>query len=197
MNAIPHPREPEKDPPDELPGTWIGIPQSVPSSWCFSCDVCCRFPEKDSFLAPYFTGPEISLAIREGIPAHLFSDPAGSKITLIPFQEGYICPCFSPEENRCTIYPFRPLDCRIYPFALMRETSQAPSDSPPVLGADTLCPFIRDGIDRQDLRTESESLALLLETPIFRGLFYDHPDLINRWQEDVLVLGTLKDTETE
>ncbi len=31
------------------------LPQIVPRQICFRCDVCCRFPEPDSFLRPYFT----------------------------------------------------------------------------------------------------------------------------------------------
>ncbi len=38
------------------------IIQIVPPDWCFKCDVCCRFPESTSFLAPYFTAEEISKA---------------------------------------------------------------------------------------------------------------------------------------
>ena len=39
------------------------LPQFVPGSACFQCEVCCRFPESDSFLRPYFTRDEIGVAV--------------------------------------------------------------------------------------------------------------------------------------
>src|SRR5256885_9199863 len=43
------------------------VEQIVPSRVCFTCDVCCRFPERDSPLRPYFTREEIQAAIARGI----------------------------------------------------------------------------------------------------------------------------------
>ena len=40
----------------------IKINQIVPPEWCSKCDVCCRFPEKDSFLVSYFNHDEITAA---------------------------------------------------------------------------------------------------------------------------------------
>ncbi|MFM8551179.1 MAG: hypothetical protein ACKOCD_02535, partial [Nitrospiraceae bacterium] len=64
------------------------FPQCVPSRVCVSCDVCCRFPEPDSFLRPYFTAEEIAQAAAQGIDPALFPDPAGSQIGLVPNPSG-------------------------------------------------------------------------------------------------------------
>ena len=40
------------------------VEQIVPGKVCFACDVCCRFPEQDSALRPYFTKEEIWAAVR-------------------------------------------------------------------------------------------------------------------------------------
>ena len=45
------------------------LPQLVPSSACFSCEICCRFPDPDSVLRPYFTGEEIARAVEHGLAA--------------------------------------------------------------------------------------------------------------------------------
>ena len=42
------------------------VEQIVPSRVCFTCDVCCRFPERDSPLRPYFTREEIQAAFEIG-----------------------------------------------------------------------------------------------------------------------------------
>src|SRR5437868_9945275 len=45
---------------DEQVGVFVtppsALPQLVPSRTCLQCDVCCRFPDPDSSLRPYFTG---------------------------------------------------------------------------------------------------------------------------------------------
>ncbi len=170
-----------------LPETWEGIPRIVPSSWCFACDVCCRFPEKDSFLAPYFTGEEIQWALREGTSFSRFSDEGGCKIGLLPHEEGYICPCFSPEDHHCRIYAHRPLDCRIYPFALMID----PAGSRLLLGIDMKCPFVQDAAHRPAIAAAANLLAALLDSSPFLELLRENPGLVNRWQDDVRVLKEL------
>ena len=59
------------------------LPQLVPEATCFRCDVCCRFPEADSFLRPYFTGPEISDAVAHGVTESFFPDKSGSQVELV------------------------------------------------------------------------------------------------------------------
>ena len=52
---------------DELLGAFvtppIALPQLVPSRTCLQCDVCCRFPDPDSALRPYFAESEIARAL--------------------------------------------------------------------------------------------------------------------------------------
>lgn len=72
------------------------LPQLVPEAACVRCDVCCRFPEADSFLRPYFTGPEISDAVAHGVTESFFPDKSGSQVELVKNSvgEGYLCPAF-------------------------------------------------------------------------------------------------------
>src|SRR5215216_1174192 len=101
------------------------LPQYVPGGVCRTCDVCCHFPEADSFLRPYFTQEEIADAVAHGIPDRQFSDASGSQVIVVPHPagDGYLCPAFDPLESRCTIYEHRPLDCQLYPLGLMWDTS--------------------------------------------------------------------------
>ena len=100
------------------PFPFIRVEQIVPSSVCATCDVCCRFPEFESALRPYFTAEEIQAAIAAGVPSDAFPDHAGTKIRLVPYGEGFICPAFNPKSGECGIYHSRPLDCRLYPVSL-------------------------------------------------------------------------------
>lgn len=79
--------------------------------YCAKCDVCCRFLDKETPLAP--TG-----------------------LTLKPYRDRFICRNFDPRKNRCKDYENRPLDCRIYPFVLMWSEDYRDV----VLGLDHKCP---------------------------------------------------------
>lgn len=195
------------------------LPQLVPSRVCLSCDVCCRFPETDSVLRPYFAEDEIRRAIAGGIEPSRFPDPTGCQIAPVPnpVGDGYLCPALDPTTSRCRIYESRPLDCQIYPLAMMwnAEHSQV------VLGWDTKCPFLREqsgcstfevqrSISSQNLEhqtsnlqsgasgaaptieTYADRIANLLERAETLDVLARHPRLIGPFQEDVVILRPLQ-----
>ncbi|HEX9742550.1 MAG TPA: phosphatidylglycerol lysyltransferase domain-containing protein [Nitrospiraceae bacterium] len=162
--------------------------QLVPSRICLSCDVCCRFPEPDSFLRPYFTAGEIRQAVARGIDPARFSDPSGCQVTVVPHSsgEGYLCPAFDPATSHCRIYEDRPLDCQIYPLAVMWTAD----GSAVVLGWDTKCPFMRDAVPSEIL-THARTLTATLEREDMLDTVASNPRLVGRFQEDVVVLNPL------
>ncbi len=198
------------------------LSQLVPSELCLKCDICCRFPDSDSFLAPFFTEEEVQKASRNGLSLDFFTGEKSGKIGLIPFPDeiespghngGCQCPCFDPVSHQCSIYEARPFDCQIYPFVLMRLDRQAlPSATPGfggmeseagrplnvnqpnevVLGMDTKCPFIRDRLNSPEIQAFSSELAQRLESPTCQTLLLKNPDLIGPFQEDVVVLCRLR-----
>src|SRR5574341_811768 len=184
------------------------LPQVVPSRVCLTCAVCCRFPEAESFLRPYFTAEEIRRAVAAGLDSGYFPDPQGSQVRLVPIPsgDGYLCPAFDPATSRCRIYEARPLDCQIYPLALMWSAD----GSQVVLGWDSKCPFLQEGArheasgERADLPSSplplaprpplgayAERIAALIEEEGTTELLSRHPGLIGRFQEDVVVLRAL------
>ena len=71
--------------------------QIIPSEVCFCCDVCCRFLEVDSPLAPIFTAAETDEVIAHGADPALFRPQADGKFpgqradpTLKPHEDFYI-----------------------------------------------------------------------------------------------------------
>ena len=165
----------------------IVVEQIVPSRVCFTCDVCCRFPERDSPLRPYFTREEIQDAIARGIPSDSFPDHAGSKVAVLPDGEGFRCPAFQPETGQCGIYEDRPLDCRLYPVAVMWDRDHVEV----VMGWDSKCPFIRDNLASAESRAYIERTAALLESEDTVRIFLANPQLIGSYQGDVIVLRRL------
>ena len=168
----------------------IALPQLVPSRSCLQCDVCCRFPDPDSSLRPYFTGDEIAGALAGGIEGTAFPDRGGSQVTLVPAPqgEGYLCPAFDSTTSQCRIYEQRPLDCQLYPLALMWNEAHDQI----LLGWDTKCPFMREEIPGE-IQHHADRVMALLDQPGIREELVTHPRLVGRFQEDVIVLAPLPD----
>ena len=180
------------------------LPQHVPSRVCLSCDVCCRFPEVDSFLRPYFTAQEIAEAISRGIDPEAFPDRQGSQIRVVPNPagEGYVCSAFDTATSHCRIYEKRPLDCQIYPLAVMWSAEETEV----VLGWDSKCPFLAqargegqgargDTLEDKDRRPSMDEyaakIAALIERDEMVETFTRNPRLIGRYQDDVVVVRQL------
>ena len=165
------------------------LPQLIPTARCLACDVCCRFPEKDSPLAPYFTAEEIRRAIQRGIPPERFSDEKGCRIELIPhpYGEGHLCPAFDPAVNGCRIYDDRPFDCQLFPLALMWD----PAKSTVLLGYDRKCPVIVETLFDTVPFEYARTLADRLESDEIIKMLQAHPGLIGACQDDVMILTPL------
>ncbi len=164
-----------------------------------ACEVCCRFPEADSFLRPYFTAEEIDRAVAHGVDRRHFPDPNGGQIALIPHPvgEGFLCPAFDPATSQCRIYDVRPLDCQLYPLALMwdREAEgegqgARGEERNVVLGWDTKCPFMREAVP-DDIRAHADRIAAVLEKPDTIERLAEHPRLIGPFQDDVAIVTPL------
>lgn len=164
------------------------VPQLVPSSTCLRCDVCCRFPDPDSPLRPYFTAEEVSRAVAGGVSAGRFPSMHGGQIALVPDEEGdgFHCPAFDPASARCLIYDRRPFDCQLYPLALMWNQSH----DEVVLGWDSKCPFMGEQVPDSIQRYADRALARLNEADLLKTVA-DHPRLIGRFQPDVIELSRL------
>jgi uncharacterized protein len=166
------------------------LPQLVPSSACLRCDVCCRFPDADSPLRPYFTSEEISQAVDRGLEVKAFPDRHGCQVTVVPDAqgEGFACPAFESQSNTCRIYEQRPLDCQLYPLAMMWNAAQ----DQVVLGWDAKCPFMQEQLP-ESIRRHTDRVMEILQHRAVVQQIADHPRLIGRFQQDVVVLAPLQE----
>ena len=164
--------------------------QIIPSDVCFSCDVCCRFLEEDSPLAPIFTATETEKVIAHGADPTLFrpqADGKSAQIQLKPYNDFYICPFFEPETSHCTIYPIRPLDCQLYPFALMFSED----GSEVVLGVDSLCPFGEAHIETEAFQKQIRHVINYVESESVTAQIVANRSLIGDYQDTVKIVHTL------
>lgn len=163
--------------------------QIIPSEICFSCDVCCRFLEVDSPLAPIFTENEKQHAISQGTDPTLFQpqvDGKSTQIRLKSYQDFYICPFFEPGTSKCTIYANRPLDCQIYPFALMFNADK----SSVVLGVDTLCPFGETHLETETFQQHIQHVIDYFESEAVSQQIMENWSLIGEYQDTVKIVHT-------
>ena len=169
----------------------IPLQQIVPSKVCFSCDICCRFLDQDSFLAPIFTQTEMDRAIQNGVDASVFranADGKSAQVKLIPHGDMYICPCFNPETSECTIYPIRPLDCQIYPCALMYNQNQTQV----VLGVDIICPYGETETQTEPFQHYIDYVANYLESDQVVETIAANWEIITPYQETVVTVRVLE-----
>ena len=164
--------------------------QIIPSEVCFSCDVCCRFLEADSPLAPIFTAAEAAEVIAYGADPSRFhpqADGQSTQIQLKPHKDFYICPFFEPETSHCTIYPIRPLDCQLYPFALMFSEER----SEIVLGVDILCPFGEEHLQTESFQQHIRYVIRYIESEEVTAQITTNWSLIGDYQDTVKIVHTL------
>ena len=164
--------------------------QIIPSEVCFSCDVCCRFLEAGSPLAPIFSKMETEEVITHGADPSLFRPQADGKSTQIQLkshEDFYICPFFDAETSHCTIYPIRPLDCQLYPFALMFSED----GSEVVLGVDTLCPFGEEHLETETFQRHIHHVINYIESEAVTAQIVANWSIIGDYQDTVKIVHTL------
>ncbi len=115
---------------------------------CSKCNICCRFPEEKPNLKP--TG-----------------------FKLIKNKEVFVCEAFDLKTGKCLKYSKRPLDCKIYPFAVARS----PDKENIMLVLDNLCPAAKElNTNKKILKTK-----LTAKNPI-------------EWEETFIPVKSLKNT---
>lgn len=164
------------------------IKQFVPQEACLKCKGCCRFSEADSVWSPCLLDEEVQELIDKNIPPACISSQR--KVMLIPSQdtEGYICPFLEDSDNKCKIYSMRPFECQLYPFLLSLRAGKA------ILTLDLNCPYIKDNLDKKELKEYTEYLTSFLNAPAQLELFKDNPHILQAY-EDVQEVIELKNLD--
>ncbi|BCA54681.1 hypothetical protein W02_18210 [Nitrospira sp. KM1] len=97
-----------------------------------------------------------------------------------------MCPAFDAATSYCKIYESRPLDCQLYPLALMWNATRTEV----VLGWDTKCPFLDEQVP-EHIRSHAERTLERLRQPELVDMLAAHPRMIGRFQADVRILTAL------
>ncbi|MDP2920901.1 MAG: phosphatidylglycerol lysyltransferase domain-containing protein [Candidatus Omnitrophota bacterium] len=163
----------------------LKLKQIIPGKYCLSCEVCCRFIDKNAPLRPIFLTEEITPGIRPHIDK-------SSRVKLKPCERINACHFFNPKNNKCAIYLKRPFDCRLYPFAIMFDEKKERV----VLGIDKKCPFAVDPTNHESIRNYFHYLVDLLEEKEIAYRIAENPLFISDFQDDITIFSSL-DTLTK
>ena len=134
------------------------LKQFIPSDYCLKCLGCCRFAQNPTIWAPQ-----------------------GCK--LIQNNNSYICEQLNLKNNRCEIYRKRPLDCRLYPFLLVKRNHLLQ------LGLHKSCCFIEENKpDSGIVREYADYLKRRLNGEEYIAELRKNPQIAADYQEDVEIL---------
>jgi hypothetical protein len=165
------------------------LPQLIASEVCLDCPVCCRFPEKQASLSPFFFPEERNLA--GSIPSkgsfREAADSRASKAELVKCGHGFACSFFNPEDHTCQIYEARPLDCSMYPAVIMRSEDHLKV----LIGADTKCPALSRSDVASKLKSYIDLIQRYLESTTLSPLIRKYPQFISEFQEEVVEVREL------
>ncbi|GEM_PF-330866 len=194
------------------------LKQLIPSEICLACEVCCRYPDRQTLMAPVFSREEQQKAVELGLPKQSFPTPEpgrGARIrvttgessstasfdklrTLSERSESnglttscYQCPAFVPGTHECTIYPERPFDCQLYPFMLMFSQHKSKVH----LIMDPLCPFIQthnNPLSPNPLTAYGRYLYDYLEQPEIIQWICQNQNLVSEYQDSMIRVRDLE-----
>ncbi len=165
------------------------LAQLIPSEVCLECPVCCRFPEKQASLSPFFFPEERSRIDTLNAKGSFREAGRGlaSKAELVKCGHGFACSFFNPEDHTCQVYEARPLDCSMYPAVIMRSRDYEKV----LLGADTKCPALSRPTVAARLQQYLDSIQRYLESTTLSSLIRQYPQFISEFQEEVVELREL------
>lgn len=173
---------------DEVARFIEGIPQLVPESRCLDCKICCRFPDTEHVQTPTWSSQEAGW-LQEAVRVRwLKPDAAGPSVrpVLKECGHGFLCPAFDAGSNRCTIYPMRPLDCRLYPFTLCEDASSERL----CLAVDLKCPYIQENIEDPKILDYAARLIQYLHKPEAAHYVRMNPAVVGpTWPEFLFIAG--------
>ncbi|MDP3143463.1 MAG: YkgJ family cysteine cluster protein [Candidatus Omnitrophota bacterium] len=181
----------------------LGLKQLIPSSTCLHCQICCRFPEKNTVWQPRLSRIE-TVAFKNEAPrakARGFLErnterPRLQGAVLWPrmykrwlaarIKKGAIelkrigglfcCSFFNAKGNSCQIYKIRPFDCRLYPFVLIDLQDKI------ILAAHQLCPFVAQSIQTKKFQSHASYLKKFFAKKGIQDFLKANPSLIQDYQ---------------
>lgn len=167
----------------------IRLKQLILENSCFACQGgCCSYDRKDTIWAPFFMREEIAGLVDNNIvPSSVFSGTGlyngeVARADLVKYDGVFLCPCFDIQKGKCKIYPYRPLDCQLYPFLLAQKENTA------YLAAAENCPYIQKPGWSEPVEEYIRYLAGVFSSDSFLQLAKNNPGIVQDYGQEVAYL---------
>ena len=128
------------------------LKQPMTSAYCLACQGCCRFKEANSPWRPKVYFGEEQIFGGDTLSSDIFDDKRCIKTKTI--GEEHFCGLLDIKTNKCTAYLNRPLECRLYPFLLVRKQGEI------FLAVHLACPFVQESKDSKEFESQCQELKI-------------------------------------
>lgn len=105
-----------------------------PQEFCLACQGCCRFQDSRSPWRPKIYAKEECFSRDQG---PLNADQEGYLRTRC-VQGVWLCDHLDARTNHCQVYPWRPFECALYPFLLVRNKDAI------AVALHLACPYVQE-----------------------------------------------------
>lgn len=151
----------------------LSLKQLIPSSICLHCQICCRFPEKNTVWQPRLSRIETAAFKNKRLLAAKIKQGA---VELKKIGGVFCCSFFNAKKNSCRIYKIRPFDCQLYPFVLIDLQDKI------ILAAHQLCPFVAENIQTKRFQSHASYLKKFFAKKDIQDFLRANPALIQDYQ---------------
>ncbi len=160
----------------------------ISSEDCFRCKKCCRFYRGYESYAPLFDEKLKSFFVISGI----IGENSFKKVCKNAWQlqlkrkagKNSMCD-FLGEENKCRIYNKRNLDCKLYPFSMMRKKGKV------FLAVDRECPVIANKFKAQSFEKYADYIKNYLNKNK-KMILRKNPRIVEGFQKELTIVSELK-----
>lgn len=162
---------------------------------CFSCCQCCKFKADETDFAPVFSEIEMnSIPKKYTSQTRFLIKPSkhSFQIQLTPSKKEtglFVCPFYDEEKHLCSIYPYRPLDCQLWPIMLMRNKENTAVDI--VCVEPEYCPSVAH-ISQVEKEKYYAYIVNYLNSPRIQSYIEKYPDIIWSYESGYNKIGEMK-----
>ncbi len=124
----------------------MSAPSFPPQEFCLACQGCCRFQDSRSPWRPKVYPNEERVSAPQGL---LSADQEGYLRTRC-VQGVWLCDHLDARTNHCQVYPWRPFECVLYPFLLIKNRNGI------AVAVHLACPYVQG---KKDLSCFQDAFA--------------------------------------
>ena len=158
------------------------------SNACMKCRGCCRFSQQDLGMSTIISKEELEKLGSTKLPAmrpHRGSKDVFQMEMMMSGNGGFVCPFLDEGTHKCGIYDSIPLDCRLWPFMIMRSKDGMKVNL--VCAERWLCPSL-EKISAQEFEGHKRQIMKMIRDEGIIARVANSPGLIWDYDQDAFIV---------